>query len=117
MHSCRARRCSYEATRQPFNISIACACTRLVAGGDDAAAVMRPAVFPGGHDAAGAFDDRDQRQHVVRLKLGLDDEIDMAGGEHAIGIAIAAIARQPHRLLNPAETAAGRPRSSTADWS
>src|SRR6266516_2340012 len=27
----------------------------------------------------------------------------MAGGEHAIGIAVAAIARQPHRVFDPAE--------------
>ncbi len=45
-----------------------------------------------------------QGQHVVRLELGLDHQINMAGGEHAIGITIAAIARQPHRLLDAAKT-------------
>ena len=76
-----------------------------VAGGNDASAVVRAAVFPCGHDAAGAFDDGNERQHVVRLELGLDDEIDVSGREHAIGVAIAAIARQPHRLLDASETA------------
>ena len=32
----------------------------VVAGGDDAAAVVRAAIIPGGDDAAGAFDDGDQ---------------------------------------------------------
>ena len=35
--------------------------------------------------------------YIVGLELGLDHEIDMAGGEHAVGVAVAAIARQPHR--------------------
>ena len=61
---------------------------------------MRPAIVPRADDAAGAFDDGNERQHVVRLELGLDHEIDMAGGEHAIGVAIAAIARQPDLLLD-----------------
>src|SRR5487761_1557886 len=70
-----------------------------VARRDDAAAAMRPAVVPGGDDAARAFDDRNEREHIVWLEFGLDEKIDMAGGEHAIGVAIAAIARQLHRLL------------------
>ena len=41
----------------------------------------------------------------MRFELGLDHQIDMAGGEHAIGVAIAAVARQPHRLLNPGKRA------------
>ena len=39
------------------------------------------------------------------FELGLDHQIDMAGGEHAIGVAIAAVARQPHRLLDPGKGA------------
>ena len=42
--------------------------------------------------AAGAFDDRDQRDDVVGLQPGLDDQVDMARGDHAIGVAIAAVA-------------------------
>ena len=41
----------------------------------------------------------------MRLEFGLDHEIDVAGGEHAIGVAIAAVARQPHRLLDPGKGA------------
>ena len=55
-------------------------------------------------------------QDVVRLELGLDHQIDMAGGEHAIGVAIAAIARQPHRLFDPAETAAVGLVHQAAGW-
>ncbi len=77
-----------------------------VAGGDDAPAFRWTAVFPCGDDAAGAFDDGNEREHVVRLELGLDDQIGVPGSEHAIGVAIAAIARQPHRLFDTAETAA-----------
>ncbi len=71
-----------------------------VAGGDDAAARLGGTAGPGGHDAPGAGDDRDQRRNVMGLELGLDDEIDMAGGEHAIGVAVAAIARQKHLVLD-----------------
>ena len=74
-----------------------------IAGGDDAAAALGGLAVPGGDDAAGAGDDRNQRRDIVGLQLGLDHEIEMAGGEHAVGIAVAAIARQPHRVLDPAE--------------
>ena len=40
---------------------------------------------------------------VVGLELGLDDEVDMPGREHAIGVAIAAVAREPHRALDACE--------------
>ena len=39
----------------------------------------------------------------------------MAGGQHAIGVAVAAIARQPH-LLHPAERCAVLRASSAAGW-
>ena len=69
---------------------------------------MRPPAWGGPFSqvviiAAGAGDDRHQREHVVGLELGLDDEIDVAGRQHAIGIAVAAVAREPHRFLDPAE--------------
>ena len=56
-------------------------------------------------------------KHVVRLELGLDDEIDVPGSEHAIGVTIAAIARQPHRLLDAAETSPVGLVHQAADWS
>ena len=65
------------------------------------AATMRPplarvAALPGGDDAAGPLDDRNQRQDVERLQPGLDHEIDMADRQQAIIVAVAAEAPQPH---------------------
>src|ERR1700738_4909079 len=54
-----------------------------IAGRDDAAAALRGLAFPGRHHAAGSGDDRDQRSNVVRFQFGLDDEIEMAGRQHA----------------------------------
>src|SRR5262245_36831293 len=66
-----------------------------VAGTDDPSAAFRGAAVPTGDAAAGAENDRDERDDVVGFQLGLDDEIDMAGREHAIGVAVAAVAREP----------------------
>ena len=66
-----------------------------VARGEDAAA------FGGGSPSQvvitppAPFDDRHQRDDVVRLQVGFDDEIDEAGRERAIGVAVAAIAHEP----------------------
>ena len=54
-------------------------------------------------------------EHLLKMKhlavianVGhFDDEIDMAGGDHAIGIAIAAIARQAYLVLHPGVGHAG----------
>jgi hypothetical protein len=67
---------------------------------------MRRAALPGGDDAAGAADDWQERQHVIGLELGLDHEVDVARRQHAIGVAVAAVARQPRGLLDPAENRA-----------
>ena len=40
-----------------------------------------------------------ERDDVVRLEVGLDDEIDEARRERAIGVAVAAVAREP-RLVS-----------------
>src|SRR6266403_3112653 len=74
-----------------------------IAGRDDAAAALGGLALPRGHDTAGAGDDRNQRRDVVGLQFGLDHKIEMSGGEHAIGITIAAIARQPHRVFDAGE--------------
>src|SRR3982074_2683546 len=66
-----------------------------IARRDDAATPLRGLAFPCGDDAAGAGDDRNQRCDVVGLQFSLDHEIEMSGREHAIGIAIPAVARQP----------------------
>ena len=42
-----------------------------------------------------------ERDDVVGLQADLDDEVDMAGGHHRIGVAIGAVARQPHDRLEP----------------
>jgi lysophospholipase len=47
-------------------------------GRDDGAALRGRAAVPGGHDAARALDDRDQRDDVVGLEAGLDHEVDVA---------------------------------------
>jgi lysophospholipase len=64
----------------------------LVSGRDDASAGMRRAALPGGDDPAGTGDDWHQRKHVVGLELRFDDEIDVARRQHAIGVAVAAVA-------------------------
>lgn len=66
-----------------------------IAGSDDAAAVDGAAAVPGGDDAAGALDHRDQGHDVVGLQPGLDHHVDEAGGDHAVGVAVDPVARQP----------------------
>src|SRR5579872_970807 len=80
-------------------------CAR-VAGGDNTAAALRGLAFPGGDDAARAGNDRNVRGDVVGLEFGLDDEIEMAGGEHAVGVAVAAITVEPHLSGNAIERGA-----------
>ena len=66
-----------------------------VAGSDDAPAVDGAAAVPGGDDAAGALDHRDQGDDVVGLETGLDHHVDEAAGDHAVGVAVDPVARQP----------------------
>ena len=66
-----------------------------IAGSDDAAAVDGTAAVPGSDDAAGALDHRDQGDDVVGLEPGLDDHVDEAGRDHAVGVAVDPVARQP----------------------
>ncbi len=66
-----------------------------IAGGDHSAAVGGAAAGPGGDDPAGPLDHRDQRDDVVGLQPGLDHQVDEAGGDHAVGVAIDPVARQP----------------------
>ncbi len=68
-----------------------------IAGGDDAAAVGGAAAGPGGDDAAGALDHRDQGDDVVGLEPALDHDVDEARGDHAVGVAVDPVARQPDR--------------------
>src|SRR5207302_2466733 len=77
-----------------------------VARRDNAAAVPRRASLPGGNHSAGAYDDRYERDHVIRLEAGLDDEIHMTGCEHAVGVAVASVAGQPHGSFDATEGAA-----------
>lgn len=66
-----------------------------VAGGDDTTAVDGAAAGPVGDDAAGALDHRDQGDDVVGLQPRLDDHVDEARGDHAVGVAVDPVARQP----------------------
>jgi lysophospholipase len=66
-----------------------------IAGGDDTAAVDGAAAGPGGDDAAGPLDHRDQRDDVVGLEPGLDHHVDETGRDHAVGVAVDPVARQP----------------------
>jgi len=68
-----------------------------VTGGDDAPTLGGAAAGPGGDDTAGPLDDRDQRDDVVGLQPGLDDDVGEAGGDHAIGVAVDPVAREPNR--------------------
>src|SRR5258705_801162 len=56
--------------------------------------------------AAGTFDDRDERQVVVRLQARLDDEVAVPGSDKAIRIAVSAKTPQAclaaHRVVTPA---------------
>ena len=89
-------------------ISSAAACTRL-----SPAATMRPppcagpfsqvVTMPPAPAMIGISGD-----DVVRLELGLDDEVDLAGRQHAIGVAIAAVARELHLLLDACRMPRGR---------
>src|SRR5262249_25143663 len=72
----------------------------LVACRDNASALRGGAAFPVRDDATCALDDRDQRNDVMRLQAGIDNEIGEACRDHAIGVAIAAIAREASVLLD-----------------
>jgi len=66
-----------------------------IAGGDDPATVDGAAAVPGGDDTAGALDHRDQRDDVVGLQPGLDHHVDEPRRDHAVGVAVDPVARQP----------------------
>ena len=70
---------------------------------DDRAARFRPPAIPGRDDPARLLDDRNQRANVIGLQNRLDDEIDMAGGQQAIGIAIDAVAEELDLVLHGLE--------------
>ena len=72
-----------------------------VAGGDDPAAVGGVLPVPGRHHAARPFDDRDERDNVMGLEIGLDHEVNEARRERAIGVTVAAVAREPDLPFDP----------------
>lgn len=67
-----------------------------IAGGDDTATVGGATAGPGGDDATGSLDHRDQGDDVVGLQGGLDHHVDEPAGDHAIGIAVDPVTRQTH---------------------
>src|SRR4051794_38534576 len=74
-----------------------------IAGRNDASAAGSRLVLPRGDNAASPFDDRDKRYDIMWLQLGFDHQIDMAGRQHAIGIAVAAVTREADVLLDTRE--------------
>ena len=66
-----------------------------IARDDDPSALGGAAAGPGGDDAAGPLDDRNQGDDVVGLQPGLDHHVDEAAGDHAVGVAVDPVARQP----------------------
>src|SRR5271165_6452393 len=72
-----------------------------VAGGDDAASVGGVLVVPGRNYAPSPLDDRRQGHDVVRFEIGFDDEVDEAGRERAIGVAVAAVSGEANLVLDP----------------
>src|SRR5471032_3000865 len=71
---------------------------RGVAGGEHGAGGVHVEVLavPVGDDTASALDDRHEGGEVVELQAVLDHEVDMARGEQAVGIAVAAPAEVLH---------------------
>ena len=67
-----------------------------IAGGDDTAPVDGAAAGPGGDDPARPLDHGDQRDDVVGLEPGLDDDVGETRRDHAVGVAVDAVPREPH---------------------
>ena len=61
-----------------------------VAAGQNGLAVAAIAAVPGGDDAAGAFDQRNQRRDIPAVEAGLDDDVDKAQRQRREQIAVAA---------------------------
>src|SRR5690606_14148771 len=60
----------------------------------DAPSLENRSAVPARDDAAGSFYDRHERHDIERLQARLDDEIDVAGGEHGVVVAVAAVTRE-----------------------
>ncbi len=65
--------------------------------------IMRRPAAPVGDQAARRLDHRNRRRHVIGLQPRLDHQIDAAGGDQRIAVAIHAIAGQPHPGCQRAE--------------
>ena len=73
----------------------------LAAVGDEVESLTPPI----GGNAPRPFDDRNHRAEIVRLQAGFKDEVDKAGGEQTVGIAISAKARELDGRRDPREGA------------
>src|SRR5690606_34221738 len=69
----------------------------------DIAAGERPTPLPVRHDTTGALEDGNERHGVEGLELPFHDEIDVAGGEHRVVVAITAEAMQHAGAREPLE--------------
>ncbi len=66
---------------------------------DDTTTALRGSPVPAGDRSAGLLDYRDEGDDVVWLAPGLHNDVDLTGGEHAIGIAIGPVPRKTHLPL------------------
>ncbi len=80
-----------------FSTASAAACSSGVAAATQLPPCFGGAAVPGGDDAAGILDQRDQRADVDILERRLDHEVDMAGRQQAVAVAIEAVAGRAAR--------------------
>ena len=66
-----------------------------IATSNNGTAVLSGTAVPCAHNASSSLNDGDERLNVVGLKTGLDDCIYEARGEHAVGVTVAPVSRQP----------------------
>ena len=98
------------ARRQPLRMAIAAACNSGVAAAMtsppcSARSPSNVVTTPPAFSMIGISAD-----DVVGLQPGIDDDVDMAGGDHGEGVAIGAVAGEPHRAFEPVvERRAWRP--------
>src|SRR6185312_1089883 len=76
----------------------------LVAGGDNTSTTSCIAALPSRNNAASPLDDRDKGKDVMRFEPRLDHEVDLAEGDQAIVIAVAAEAPEAHGPAQDLET-------------
>src|SRR5215468_3804918 len=75
----------------------------LVACSNDATPRGRRCAVPGGDKSPRRLDDWDERDDVIGFETCLHDEVDAAGRQQAVAVAIATVARHEHARFEGAE--------------